>query len=126
MLILHLDDDPDIRLITKYALVDFGSHEVVQGENGRSGIEALEGGLRPDLYLLDVMMPDMGGEEFLAIVRARPEWSAPPAIFMTARAQDNELAQLRVKWDAGVIVKPFEPMSLSKRIEDMVSSGLKD
>jgi len=126
MLILHLDDDPDIRLITKYALVDFGSHEVVQGENGRSGIEALEGGLRPELYLLDVMMPDMGGEEFLAIVRARPEWSAPPAIFMTARAQDNELAQLRVKWDAGVIVKPFEPMSLSKRIEDMVSSGLKD
>jgi two-component system OmpR family response regulator len=126
MLILHLDDDPDIRIITKYALVDFGSHDVVQGENGRSGIEALEGGLKPDLYLLDVMMPDMGGEEFLAIVRARPEWSAPPAIFMTARAQDKELALLRTKWDAGVIVKPFEPMSLSKRIEDMVSSGLKD
>jgi CheY-like chemotaxis protein len=126
MLILHLEDDPDIRIITKYALVDFGSHELVQCENGRSGIQALEAGLNPELFLLDVMMPDIGGEEFLAIARARPEWSATPAIFMTARAQDNELAQLRKKWRAGIIVKPFEPMSLSKRIDDMVSGSSSD
>lgn len=120
MLILHLEDDPDIRMITRFALEEIGDHEIVQCENGVAGIEAIEAGLVPDLYLIDVMMPDMDGEEFIAIVRSRSDWPQPPIIFMTARAQDTQLVALKETWKAGVIVKPVDPIKLSDRIDEIL------
>lgn len=122
MLVLHLEDDPDIRMITHFALEEVGSHKVVQCENGVAGIEVIEAGLVPDLYLVDVMMPDMDGEEFVSVVRSRSDWPQAPIIFMTARAQDAQLRSLKEKWKAGIIVKPIDPFLLSERIDEILQS----
>lgn len=113
--IVHVEDDPDIREIALIALEMVGGLEVVQFSSGR---EALDGAVaaRPDLFLLDVMMPGMNGEETLQSLRAMPEFCATPAIFMTAKAQHSDLHKLVAAGALDVIVKPFDPMQLATQV----------
>src|SRR6202011_1036303 len=67
----------------------------------------------PDLILLDVMMPDMDGPMTLARLQERPQTAAVPVVFMTARAQASELERFLSLGAAGVIAKPFDPMTLA-------------
>jgi len=80
-----------------------------------SGAEALSkvGEWPPDLILLDVMMPVMDGPTTLARLRETPEAADIPVVFMTARAQTRELEHFRSLGAAGVIAKPFDPMTLA-------------
>ncbi|WP_126975724.1 response regulator [Frigidibacter oleivorans] len=117
--ILHVEDDPDIQEIAAIALESVGGYRTVQVSSGAAAIEAVRGGLRPDLYLLDVMMPGLGGEQTLAELRKLPGQAAVPAIFMTAKAQEADIAGLRRLGAIGVIVKPFDPMMLATRIGEL-------
>jgi CheY-like chemotaxis protein len=67
----------------------------------------------PDLILLDVMMPIMDGPATLARLRETPAAAHIPVVFMTARAQTRELEHFRSLGAAGVIAKPFDPMTLA-------------
>jgi len=70
----------------------------------------------PDLILSDVMMPVMDGPAMLARLRKTPETANIPVVFMTARAQTSEIDQFMSLGAAGVILKPFDPMTLSDQI----------
>lgn len=113
--IVHVDDDPDIREISRIALELVGGLEVVQFASGQ---EALAGALaaQPDLFLLDVMMPGMSGEQTLQALRAIPAFATTPAIFMTAKAQHSDIDTLKAAGALEVIVKPFDPMLLAADI----------
>lgn len=112
--ILHVDDDENIRALTALAF-DLGTEaEVHSAASGTDALRLLAGGLKPDLLLLDVMMPDMDGPTLLG--RIRETSAATPAVFMTAQTQDHEIARLLGLGAIGVVIKPFDPMALESQV----------
>jgi signal transduction histidine kinase/DNA-binding response OmpR family regulator len=90
---LVVDDDPMARDMLKRAL-ERESFTVVQAENGRVALERVEE-MRPSLILLDLMMPEMDGFDFLAQLRRRPQWQSIPVVVVTAKSLDsNDRARL--------------------------------
>ena len=122
--ILHVDDEMDIREVASLALEGVGGFSV---ESCASGEEALERApvFRPDLILLDVMMPGMDGPTTFRALERIPEVTGTPVIFMTAKAQSHELAAYHDCGALGVITKPFDPMTLHQRIEEIWAIHIK-
>jgi CheY-like chemotaxis protein/HPt (histidine-containing phosphotransfer) domain-containing protein len=110
--VLHVDDEPDIREIVELSL---GLDHDLSVHSCASGGEALRAASDwpPDLILLDVMMPGMDGPATLARLRGAPQTADIPVVFMTARAQTRELEHFRSLGAAGVIAKPFDPLTLA-------------
>jgi CheY-like chemotaxis protein len=92
-----------------------GGFEVMCCPGGRAALQAAPEFL-PQLVLLDVMMPDLSGPETLIALRALPCMQGVPVVFMTAKAMPDELEQLMEHGATGLIVKPFDPMTLPKDI----------
>lgn len=113
--VLHVEDDADIREIAMMALEVVGGLTVTQCASGAEALERAPGEA-PDLLLLDVMMPGMSGDETLAALRRMDQFAETPAIFMTAKAQQSEVARLKEIGALGVITKPFDPMTLADEI----------
>ena len=82
LVVLVVEDDPATRFTMRRALLGFGCRVRV-AENGRRGLDDLAR-VRPDLILLDLMMPEMDGFEFLAELRKRPELDDVPVVVVTA------------------------------------------
>jgi len=113
--ILHVDDDEDIRSIADIALKLVGQFDLLQCASGKKATEKAEV-FRPDLFLLDYMMPEMDGEQTFRELRSLPGLGRVPVVFMTARV-DNEFAnRLRRDGALDVIAKPFDPMDLANQL----------
>jgi CheY-like chemotaxis protein len=112
--VLYVDDEPDIREVASLALeLDTGVH-VTTAASGPQALKILAGdGPKPDVVMLDVMMPEMDGPAVLAEIKADPATAHIPVVFITARAQSHELARFVSLGAVGVITKPFDPMTLS-------------
>lgn len=121
--ILYVEDDADIRTIAQLALEAVGGFSVRLCSGGQEALAAIEGGFRPDLLLLDVMMPGMDGPSTLAALRALPATTATPAAFMTAKVQAGEIAHYRSLGALGVIAKPFDPMQLAQQVRALWEDG---
>ena len=113
--ILHVDDEPDIRNIAKLALEALGGFVL---EVCASGADALEAARRfkPDLILLDVMMPGMDGPQTLCELRKVPETAEIPVVFVTAKATPRKFEEYRRLGAIDVIVKPFDPLALPEQL----------
>lgn len=116
--ILYAEDEPDIRAIAKIALEDVGNLKVEYCENGKEVIKKLNS-FKPDLILLDVMMPEMDGPMTLQEVRKLPGQASVPIVFMTAKIQPTEIAHYKSLGAIDVIVKPFDPMQLANTLRDI-------
>ncbi|MHC0053455.1 response regulator [Actibacterium sp. D379-3] len=114
--ILHVEDDLDIQEIAKIALEVIGGFEVTQFASGADAIENAKQ-IDPDLFLLDVMMPGLSGEQTLEALRKIEGLESKPAIFMTAKAQEADVTALRDFGAVEVITKPFDPMELANQIQ---------
>jgi CheY-like chemotaxis protein len=110
--ILHIEDDSDISEIVAISLSLDPGLEVRACSSGMEGL-AVAAKDAPDLILLDVMMPCMDGPTTLAHLRENPRTAAIPVVFITARAQSREIEQFKSLGAAGVIAKPFDPMTLA-------------
>ena len=119
--IMIVDDDEDIRMISGLALRRIGGLEVVAVESGEEALACVRE-QRPDVILLDVMMPRLDGPATLERLRADPETAHVPVIFLTARAQKHELASYRDLGAVGVIVKPFDATSLADEVQQLLRS----
>ena len=113
--VMFVEDDEDIRLILEFSLAQLGGYEVLGCRGGRDAL-AQAPAFRPDLVLLDVMMPDMTGPETLAALRELPDMQGVPVVFVTAKAMPDEVERLLGYGATGVIVKPFDPVSLPNEI----------
>jgi CheY-like chemotaxis protein len=82
--ILVVDDDADLRQTLQILLNDSG-YQVTAAASGQAALEQLTAGARPDLILLDLMMPDMNGWQFLERAQADAMLAAIPVVIMTAR-----------------------------------------
>jgi CheY-like chemotaxis protein len=113
--LLYVDDDADIREIVQMSLSLDGELAVHLSDGGEPALVKMRVE-RPELVLLDVMMPGMDGPTLLARMRADGELSHIPVIFMTAKANPQETQRFRELSAIGVIAKPFDPMTLGSQV----------
>ncbi len=111
--IVVADDDADVRMLVALKLESSG-HDVVAVERCQA--------VRPDLVVLDLMMPGMSGIEACRAIRSDPAIAATPVILLTARAQTADV-------DAGLaagadeyVTKPFSPRELAFRVDSLLGS----
>jgi CheY-like chemotaxis protein len=119
--ILLVDDEPDIRRIAEIALRAQGPVEIINASSGAEAL-ALARQHRPDVVLLDVMMPGLDGLTALGELKRDPATRAIPGLVMTARASRAEQARYVDLGAADVVVKPFDPTTLIGRIEAVLST----
>ncbi len=117
--LLHVEDDADIREIAEMSLGLSGEFEIRQCASGEAALACVED-FGPDVLLLDMMMPGMTGRQTLSKIQEIPAFCSVPAIFMTARAQHNEIEELRKAGAVAVISKPFDPISLGDQIKSAI------
>lgn len=118
--VLLVDDDPHIRRIGELSLQKVGNFEVVLAKSGFEAI-ALAESESPDVILLDVMMPGVDGPTTFFRLQTNPATSNIPVIFMTAKVQKQEVQEYLVLGAIGVIGKPFNPISLSQEVRQIVT-----
>ena len=116
--ILCAEDEADIQTVAKMALETVGGFTVEMCSSGEEAIEKAPS-FSPDLIMLDVMMPGMDGLATFRAVRALPASQETPIIFMTAKSQAHEVAQLLELGALGVISKPFDPIDLSRQVTEL-------
>jgi two-component system, OmpR family, response regulator len=119
--ILHVDDETDIRAITKLALESIGGFNVTSCASGTEAI-ATVADVAPELIVMDVMMPEMDGPTTFRALQDIPDANRIPVIFMTAKTQKDEIESLMALGAIGVIAKPFDPVQLSKEVERIWSA----
>jgi two-component system OmpR family response regulator len=118
--VLLVDDEPHIRRVAELSLTRVGGWSVVLAESGPDAIAAAERE-RPDVILLDVMMPDMDGPTTLRALQERDAVAGIPVVFMTAKVQAHEVARYLGLGAAGVICKPFDPVKLPEHVRRIFS-----
>jgi two-component system, OmpR family, response regulator len=120
MKVLIIDDEQDMRMIIRYALTHQGDLEVVEAESGAEGLRKAEEE-NPDVILMDLYMSVMDGTMALAELKRNPSTAAIPVIFVTAAANSKEIARLKSLGAVGVIAKPFDPGTLSDRVQAILN-----
>lgn len=113
--VLYVDDEPDIREVAEMALTLVPDLEVHLSESGEQALATLPA-LKPDLVLLDVMMPGVDGPTTLARMRTQPGLRDIPVVFITAKALPHEIQRFRELGAVGVISKPFDALRLGSQI----------
>lgn len=116
--ILYVEDEPDIREIAAMALETIGDYTVKPCGSGKEAVEAAPS-FKPDLFLLDVMMPGMDGPGVLKALRGIPEFEKTPVIFITAKVMGEEIERYKDMGVVGVVKKPFDPENLCEQINEI-------
>lgn len=118
---LIIDDEEDTREIAKMSLSLLGGFEVIDADSGKMGIELAQTN-KPDVILLDMMMPFMDGPATLEALHDNEATKDIPVIFLTAKAMTSEIEKLRRMGARGVLTKPFDPTTLANQVKDILST----
>jgi len=113
--ICYVEDDEDIQRIVRVSLERVGKMTVEVVGDPTKAIEAMSA-FRPDLVMLDWMMPAIDGPTLFRQMKLRPETSALPVVFITAKAAQRDLDELLKMGAAGTISKPFSPKDLPDQL----------
>lgn len=120
--VLHVDDEPDIREIVELSLgLDPDLDVKCCGSASEAFATLAE--WRPNLILLDVMMPVMDGPAMLLKIRNTPGLSDIPVVFLTARTQARDLEYFASLGAKGVIIKPFDVATLASEVRHHLTAG---
>lgn len=119
MKVLLIDDDDDIRRIASLVMERVAGMEVSQANNGTDGLQKAAAE-KPDVILLDVMMPGMDGPDTLAALRANPATADIPVIFLTAKVMASEIERLKKLGTDGVLIKPFDALTLATHVRALL------
>jgi len=117
--ILLVDDEDDIREVATISFEAVAGWQVSSASSGSEGI-AKAISESPDAILLDVMMPGMDGPTTFARLHADPATHKIPVILLTAKTQGADLRQFEELGVAGVLTKPFDPMTLPRQVADVL------
>ncbi len=121
VLALIVDDDPSMRLLAA-EMLGMEGFEVEQAENGADGLAAFQR-LRPDVVLLDIDMPGMGGFECCARIRWLPSAEHVPIVFLAGQESDDTVAQAFEVGATDFVGKPAHWRLLGHRIRRLVRAG---
>jgi len=113
--LLVVDDRPEVLSLVK---VKFRKHfDVLTGTNGREGVEVARGEKRPDLILMDVMMPEMDGLQATRLLKADPRTRDIPVWAFTAKVMTEDFDEARAAGCSDVVTKPFDPGRLLDKVK---------
>ena len=113
--ICYVEDDEDIQRIVRMSLEKVGKMTVELVSDPMVAIERITA-FKPELVMLDWMMPGMDGPALLRKMREVPETRDLPVVFITAKASQRELDELRTMGAVGTISKPFSPRDLPDQL----------
>jgi two-component system, OmpR family, response regulator len=114
--ICYVEDDEDIQRIVRMSLERIGKMTVEIVSDSSMAMEAMTA-FKPDLVMLDWMMPGMDGPTLFQEMKKRPETNALPVVFITAKASSRDLEELMRMGAAGAISKPFSPKDLPGQLQ---------
>lgn len=112
--ILIADDDEDLRLLVQVTLEN-PTYKILAAADGSKALDAVQQ-CRPDLLILDWMMPGLNGCEVITQLRQNPETVDIPVVMLTAKDGVEAKEQLAPLALAGYLVKPFSPLELIKKV----------
>jgi len=118
--ILIVDDEPSIVVPIQFLMEQQG-YSVLVAENGEDALDVIYK-YKPDLILLDIMLPRIDGYEVCEIVRLNPEYRGIKIIFLTAKGREVEIAKgLSLGADA-YITKPFSNTELVAKVQELLNN----
>lgn len=119
--ILIVDDEPSIVVPIQFLMEQQG-YSVLVAENGEDALDVIYK-YKPDLILLDIMLPRIDGYEVCEIVRLNPEYRDTKIIFLTAKGREVEIAKgLSLGADA-YIIKPFSNTELVAKVKELLKNS---
>jgi two-component system OmpR family response regulator len=119
--VCYVEDDEDIQRIVRMSLERIGKLTVKVVSDPMQAIDAIKD-FKPDLVMLDWMMPGMDGPSLFRKMRETPEVRNLPVVFITAKASSAEMDELRAMGAAGAISKPFSPKDLPDQLRTIWSA----
>jgi two-component system alkaline phosphatase synthesis response regulator PhoP len=122
MKILLAEDEEDIQRVASLALKRGGDCQVILAGDGEECLE-LARRERPDVILLDVMMPKLDGFAVCQALKADPDIQNIPVIFLTASAQESQTQRGLAIGAIGYLHKPFDPLQLAQQVKDILAKA---
>jgi CheY-like chemotaxis protein len=119
--VLLCDDEEVLRQLVRATLAN-DDYSIVEAADGDQSLE-LARSHRPDLIVLDMMMPGRSGLEVLRELRADPETSATPVIMLTARARESDRDEAVSAGADHYLAKPFSPLELISVVQELLDNG---
>lgn len=120
--ILVIDDEERIREIVRVCLRDLGGWDVITANSGQQGLLKAKTE-SPEVILLDISMPDLDGFEFFAKLQQIPNCRETPVILLTAKVLQQDSDRFQKMDIAGVITKPFNPLTLADQVANLLSAN---
>lgn len=121
MRILVVEDDAVVRELIEFKLSGAG-HEVLLEGDGEAGLARAKAE-RPDLIILDWMMPKLTGLQVCEAIRAEESLANSPVLLLTARAQESDVEKGFAAGANDYLLKPFSPRELLARVEALAAKG---
>jgi two-component system phosphate regulon response regulator PhoB len=118
--ILIADDDEDLRLLVQVTLEN-PAYRILTAVDGCQALDALNHH-RPDLLIIDWMMPGLNGCEAVTQLRQNPHTATMPVVMLTARDGLEAQEQMASLALAGYLVKPFSPLALIKKVREVLET----
>ena len=118
--ILIVDDEPNI-IVPLQFLMEQNGYRVLVAQSGEEAIESIIQ-YRPDLVLLDIMLPGIDGYEVCEIIRLNPEWKHTKVIFLTAKGRDMDKAKGMVLGADAFVTKPFSNADVIRKVKTLLET----
>jgi len=122
--VLVIDDDPELLQLVRVLLARINV-EAIMAESAATAAQLLRAGPLPDLLILDMMLPDVSGVEFLRQMRAKPIYDDMPVLILSALIDPE---RIRAALDAGAdryLTKPYIANNLLTVVQDILRTGRK-
>ena len=119
--ILIVDDDANIRTVLKHRF-EREEYTVLLAQTGQEALERV-GSQRPDIIILDLVMPQMDGIEFLSHLRDNPQTQGLPVIVVTSQGRTPYYERTRELGASGLVTKPFSPRHLVQEVEKVIEKA---
>lgn len=117
--ILVVEDDPEVRRLMAF-LLDNEGFTVYASEDGRQALDAIDG-IKPDMVLIDLAMPNLDGFQLAEELRSRPEYQKIPIMAVTARDQQVDKYGAYKAGANAFLTKPFDPLELLYKVRSLIS-----
>lgn len=119
--VLIVDDELSILVPLKF-LLEKNNYRVDLAQSGKDALDKIAQS-KPDLVLLDIMLPDLDGYEIFQMIRENPEWDDIKVIYLSAKNRDVDIAKgMNLGVDA-YVTKPFSNAELLEKIHGLISSN---
>jgi CheY-like chemotaxis protein len=115
--VLIIDDEDDIREVAALSLEATAGWEILTASSGAEGI-SIAAAQKPDAILMDVMMPGVDGPTTFKSMQENPSINKIPVLLLTAKVQGVDQRRFAGLGLAGILFKPFDPLTLAQQISD--------